>query len=333
MGRILFAAALLALTAGCNRPQATTPTPTGTPGGAVVPTSSPTPAASQVVLVAPSMESDALAASLLAQAQSMLQQLAASEAMDFTRLEALPSDEGEEAALLVALPPDPGLQAWAESHPETQTVSLGIAGLQPTPNLSLIATDGLRYDQLGFALGYLAAMVTPEYRVGALALDASAANLALARGFVAGGTYYCGLCRPVHPPYIEYPVYLEGEPADLGAEGLSTLLVAPQPQSLSELGLAANSTIAFVGVGDPSGELASTWIASADFNVSAALEEAWTWAQSGQAGTTIALGIRFRSVDPAVVSEGRLRLAEAILADLSAGVIDTGVDPLTGALR
>jgi hypothetical protein len=262
-----------------------------------------------------------------------LQQLAASEAMEFTSLEALPKDDAAEVALLVALPTDPGLQAWAESHPEVQTVSLGIPGLKPTPNLSVVAPDGIRYDQLGFALGYLAAMVTPEYRVGALALDTSPATLALTRGFVAGGTYYCGLCRPVHPPYVEYPAYLEGKPADLGAEGLSTLLVAPQPQSLSELGLAADSAIAFVGVGDPAGDLASTWIASADFDVAAALEAAWTQAQDGQVGTTISLGIRFHSVDPAVVSEGRLRLAEALLSDLSAGVIDTGVDPLTGVLR
>jgi hypothetical protein len=333
MGRILIAAALLTLVVGCGRPQATTPTPTGTPGGAVVSTSSPTPAASQVVLVAPSMESHASATSLVAQAQSALQQLAASEAMDFTSLEALPNDETAGIAMLVALPPDPGLQAWAESHPEVQTVSLGITGLKTTPNLSVVAPDGIRYDQLGFALGYLAAMVTPEYRVGALALDASAASLALARGFVAGGTYYCGLCRPVHPPYVEYPVFLETKPAELGTAGLSTLLVAPQPQSLSELGLPADSAVAFVGVGDPAGDLASTWIASADFDVAAGIDTAWTQAQAGQAGTTIPLGIHFHSIDPAVVSEGRLRLAEALLTDLSAGVIDTGVDPLTGALR
>jgi hypothetical protein len=329
-----MAGALLALVAGCNRPQAILPTPTDTPVAATIQDSSPTPATSRVVLVAPAAAgNDAAGAALVAQAQAALQALAASAEMEFTTQEALPDDDASGVALLFALPPDPGLQAWAESHTPVQTVSLGIPGLQPAPNLSLIAPDGFRYDQLGFALGYLAAMVTPEYRVGALALDASAANLALARGFVAGGTYYCGLCRPVHPPYIEYPAFLEAKPADLGAEGLSTLLVAPQPQSLSELGLPADSAIALVGVGDPAGELAPTWVASADFDVAAALDAAWTQAQAGEAGTTIPLGIYFHSVDPAVVSEGRLRLAEALLADLSAGVIDTGVDPLTGVLR
>jgi hypothetical protein len=176
-------------------------------------------------------------------------------------------------------------------------------------------------------------MVTPEYRVGAVVLDASVANLALARGFVAGGTYYCGLCRPVHPPYVEYPAYLEGRPANLAAEGLSTLLVAPQPQSLTDLGLPANSEVALVGVGEPASDLAPSWIASGDFDVAAALEAAWALAQSEQGGTTIPLGIRFHLVNTSVVSEGRLALAEALLADISAGLIDTGVDPLTGELR
>ena len=326
--RALLAGALLALVVGCTRPQAATPTPTNSPASPAVPTSTPTPTAPRAILVAPAAGADA---ALAAQAESALQALAEGAAMEFTSLQALPEEDGG-TKLLVALPPDQGLQAWADAHPDAQTVSLGIPGLQPTSNLTLIAPDGIRYDQLGFALGYLAAMVTPEYRVGALALDASASSIALARGFVAGGTYYCGLCSPIHPPYVEYPAYLAGT-ADLAAESISTLLVAPQPQSILDLGLPSHSEMAFMGVGEPASDLAATWIASAGFDVDAALEAAWTQIQSGQAGTAIPLGIRFHSIDTEAVSEGRLGLAEAVLADLSAGVIDTGVDPLTGELR
>ncbi len=325
--RALLASALLALIVGCHRPQAATPTPTGSPASPAVPTSTPTPVAPRAILVAPAAGADV---GLVAQAESALQAVAASAAMEFTSLEALPEEDAG-IKLLVALPPDPGVQAWANAHPGVRTVSLGIPGLQPTSNLTLIAPDGIRYDQLGFALGYLAAMLTAEYRVGALVLDSSAAHLALARGFVAGGTYYCGLCNPIHPPYVKYPALLMGVPGDWTAEGISTLLVAPQPQSFSDLGLPSNSGIAFVGTGEPDGELASAWIASADFDIPSALNAAW--AQSGEGGTILPLGIQYRSVDGSVVSEGRLALAEALLADLSAGVIDTGVDPLTGELR
>jgi hypothetical protein len=330
---LLTAALLLGLLTGCNRQQATLPAQTATPAAAATPTSSPTPAVSRMVLIAPATGGDPSSTELAKQTQAALRELAASAEMESAALEGLPGDEAAGVVLLVVLPPDPGVRAWAESHPATQVVSLGIAGVRPASNLSVIASDGIRHDQLGFALGYLAAMVTPEYRVGALVLDSSAAHLALARGFVAGGTYYCGLCNPIHPPYVEYPALLMGVPDDWTADGISTLLVAPQPQSFSDLGLPSNSGIAFVGTGEPTGELASAWIASVDFDIPSALNAAWAQAQSGEGGTILPLGIQYRLVDGSVVSEGRLALAEALLADLSAGVIDTGVDPLTGELR
>jgi len=333
MRSLLTAVLLLGLVTGCNRQQATLPPPTATPDAAAIATSSPTPTVSRMVLVAPVTGDNASSAQLTELTRAALRELATSAKMEFTSLEALPGDEAAGVVLLVVLPPDPGVLAWAASHPGTQVVSLGITGVQPASNLSVIASDGIRHDQLGFALGYLAAMVTPEYRVGALVLDSSAAHLALARGFVAGGTYYCGLCNPIHPPYVEYPALLERAPADWTAEGISTLLVAPQPQSFRDLGLPSNSGIAFVGPGAPTGELATAWIASADFDIASALNAAWAQAQSGEGGTTLPLGIQFRSVDESVVSEGRLGLAEALLVDLAAGVIDTGVDPLTGELR
>ena len=306
-------------------------TATPTEPTATLPTTSPTPAPvpPQIILVAPG----AADARIAGQAELALQDLAAGAGAEFVRQDSLPVDDPAGIMLLVAVSPDPGLQSWADSHLAVQTVSLGIVGLQATANLSLIAPDGIRYDQLGFALGYLAAMVTPEYRLGALALEPSPANLSLARGFVAGGTYYCGLCLHAHPPYEAYPLLLDGRGVDLAALGVTTLLVAPPLASLADLGLTSSSGTALVGLGDPPGEIAPSWIASADFDLAAAIGAAWAQAQSGQSGTTIPLGIYFHSVDSALISEGRLRLAEALLADMAAGRIDTGVDPLTGQPR
>ncbi len=229
--------------------------------------------------------------------------------------------------------PDPGLQTWAESHSAVQTVSLGIIGLQATANLSLLAPDGIRYDQLGFALGYLAAMVTPEYRLGALALQASAESLSLARGFVAGGTYFCGLCRPVHPPYVSYPALFVAPGDELALSGVTTLLVAPPPASLADLGLSPAPDLAFLGPDDLFSTEAPSWIASADFEIDEAFDALWAQVQAGQGGMVMPLGIHFHRVDTVRVSEGRLELAKTLLGDLVAGRIDTGVDPLTGELR
>jgi len=287
------------------------------------------PLPSQFILVAP----DAADPRIAGEAELALQELATGEGAEFVRLDSLPDGDPATIMLLVALSPDPGLQSWAESNPSVQTASIGIVGLQATANLSLLAPDGIRYDQLGFALGYLAAMVTPEYRLGALALEASAEHLALARGFVAGGTYYCGLCRPVHPPYEAYPVLFQAPGGELASSGVTTFLVAPPPVSFADLGLSTSPGLAFLGPDDPFSDLAPSWIASADFEVSKCLEALWTQVQTGPGGMIMPLGIRFHRVDPARVSEGRLELAEALLGDLVEGRIDTGVDPLTGELR
>jgi hypothetical protein len=329
MFRSLLLGMIVTLLASCNAPRAVTPTPSESAPSVTSTSPQPSPVTPRVILVAP----EAADAAVAGQAELALQDLASGSGMEFVRLSALPEGDPGSIALLVTMPPDPGLQAWARSHPRVQTASLGIVGLQPAPNVSLIAPDGIRYDQLGFALGYLAAMVTPEYRLGALVLEPSPANLSLARGFVAGGTYYCGLCLHAHPPYEAYPLLLDGRGADLAALGVTTLLVAPPPASLAELGLTSSSGIALVGFGDPPGEVAPSWIASADFDFAAAIGAAWAQAQGGQAGTTIPLGIRFHTLDSAFVSEGRLKLAEALLEEIVAGRIDTGVDPLTGQPR
>ncbi|MBM3123311.1 MAG: hypothetical protein FJZ97_14165 [Chloroflexi bacterium] len=326
-----LAAALLTVMlslSGCQLrpPPAATPTSSAPSPALATGTPPPTP---RVILVAPAETP----ASLAQQAEAALQSLASTAQMEFVRQAALPGGELNAIALLVALPPDPGLLAWAQAHPEVTSAGLGIPGLQSTPNLSVIAPDGLRYDQLGFALGYLAALLTPEYRIGALARDASPQSLSLARGFVAGGTYYCGLCRPLHPPYLGYPELLDSAPIDPAAAGIRALLLAPVPTAPAEAGIGGTTGFVLMGMGEPSAQLAPLWLASADFDVAGTLALLWEATQTGAASVSLPLGIRLHSVDPVRVSPGRLALAEMLIAELVAGRVDTGIDPATGQPR
>jgi hypothetical protein len=54
---------------------------------------------------------------------------------------------------------------------------------------------------------------------------------------------------------------------------------------------------------------------------------------NGEGGVVVELPISFTGVNPDLFSPGRQRLTEAMLADLLAGYIDTGVDPATGEAR
>jgi hypothetical protein len=314
---------------GCQLRPPPAATPTSPAPSPALPTDTPLPLTPRVILVAPG-EAEASPAQ---QVEAALQSLASTAQMDFVRQAALPEGEANAIALLVTLPPDPGLQAWAQAHPEVMAAGIGIIGLQATANLSVVAPDGLRYDQLGFALGYLAALLTPEYRIGALARDASPQSLSLARGFVAGGTFYCGLCRPLHPPYLGYPALLESAPLDPAAAGIRALLLAPAPASAAEAGISTSAGFVVVGVGEPGAQLAPLWLASADFDMPTTLALLWDQTQSGQGGVTLPLGIRLHSVDRARVSAGRLALTEKLIAELVAGHVDTGIDPATGQPR
>lgn len=324
----VFLALMLSLS-GCQLRPPSAAIPTSPSPSPSLPTDTPPPPIPRVIMVAP----DEAPASLAQQVEAALQSLASTAQMDFARQATLPEGEPSVIALLVALPPDPGLQAWAQAHPEVTAAGIGIPGLPSTPNLSVVAPDGLRYDQLGFALGYLAALLTPEHRIGALARDTSPQSLSLARGFVAGGTYYCGLCRPLHPPYLGYPALLDAAPGDPAAAGIRALLLAPAPAAAAEAGISATTGFVLMGMGEPSAQLAPLWLASADFDVAGTLALLWEATQTGVGSVSLPLGIRLHSVDPVRVSPGRLALTEKLIAELVAGRVDTGIDPATGQPR
>ena len=64
------------------------------------------------------------------------------------------SDISPEVQLVVVLPPDsgpdPGIRALASAVPDIQFLALGIPGLEPGSNLSVIGARGENFDQQGF---------------------------------------------------------------------------------------------------------------------------------------------------------------------------------------
>ncbi len=55
-----------------------------------------------------------------------------------------------------------------------------------------------------FMAGYLSVVLSPNWR-GVMIAPASEAEGPLFQAMVAGGRYYCGLCRPPKPPVLAYP--------------------------------------------------------------------------------------------------------------------------------
>ena len=334
----------------CNQASPSTPTPTlgeatasPIPTDTPAPSSTPTPEAPVAFLLASADADPAISAAL----QGVLTGLAEQAGLGFEVRTSLKGAELGNVRIVVALPPAGGLAELAASAPETQFLAFGIQGLQPTPNLSIIASPAGRPDQLGFVAGYLAAVITEDWRVGVVSEADTAPGKAASLGFRNGMTYFCGLCLPVYPPFPNrgYPVQVdlpEGAGADdwqaaidaLTTWQVQTVFVYPSVAGEQLLTDLAGADINLIVAGPPANAWREHWVASlGSQDALQFLPDLWAKLLASKGGEEVLLPLSFTGTNPDLLSPGRQHLVEAMLADLLAGFIDTGVDPQTGESR
>lgn len=244
--------------------------------------------------------------------------------------------------LVVAISPDLGIAGLAAAAPQVQFVAVGIQGLQPAANLSTVGGED-RYDQQGFLAGVIAAMLTPDWRVGALSLADTIDGKAARNGFMNGAVYFCGLCQAYHGPIFDYPLYVEipsgasqaewqAAVDELISKAVKTVYVFPKAGEPALLEALAGAGINIISSGMPPEGLRSHWVASLDGDTIPLILEQLPNLLGGKSFAESA-PMAMREVNPGLFSSGRQALAEKIKNDLLSGAIDTGVDPLTGELR
>lgn len=338
---------ILLLAAGC-RPQ-TTPKPTDT-GVTPIPSQpaetlpTETPAATAtveankaVLLALPGADTGKVIA-----LQEMLAELTAQEGLTLETVQELDGTQLDPAVrLVIALPPDPGILNLAAANPQVQFLAIGIPGVQSAQNLSAVFSGGDRPDQQGFLGGYLAAMLTPDWRVGVISAPDSPAGKANRNGFANGVVFYCGLCRPAYPPFVQYPVFADipSEAGDaelqaavdaLRASAVKTVYVSPGVGQAALLEKLAAADMQIIASGTPPPSIGAAWIASVSVDEMAALRTIWPHWIAGEAVVNLDVPLALTERNPERFSPGRQQFLERILADLLAGYIDTGVDPQTG---
>lgn len=326
-------------TTGPTLEEAATALPTGT--ATLEPTE--TPQSGLVVLLAPPGASAELADAL----QGILTDLASQAGLRFQFRQSLSQVELENAQVVVVLSPDPGVTALAESAPDIQFLAVGIPGLEPAPNLSVVESAGGRPDMLGFLAGYTAAAITPDWRVAVVVEEGTPSGSSYRLGFTNGVFYFCGLCRPVYPPFPTsgYPLYVE-LPATAGPTDwdstiahfntwqAETVFVDPNVGTPEFLETLAQAGFNLVLVGPPPTGLNENWVASIGAtDPIQPVRELLPGLLNGEGGVVVELPLGFTGVNLDLFSPGRQRLTETMLADLLAGFIDTGVDPATGEAR
>ena len=248
-----------------------------------------------------------------------------------------------ELRLVVAVPPDPGLADLIAAAPDTQFLALGIPGLPATPNLTTIASDGGRPDQQGFIAGVIAATLAYDWRVGVISLSDTIEGRSARTGFLNGTIYFCGLCRPAHPPFYEYPMYFElpitatsvewQEAANYMVDhAVQTVYIFPGAGDASMLSILANSKINIISSGEPPQEAQSNWVVSLTSDPIPLIQDQVKGLLDGSisGGQTLVVPIQFTQVNPLIFTPGKQKMAEQVLSDLQAGFIDTSVDLTTG---
>jgi len=262
------------------------------------------------------------------------------------RQQLLPQDLVPELRLVVAGPPDPGIAQLAAAAPDTQFLALGIPGLETAPNLSVLDTVGGRPDQQGFIAGVIAAMLAPDWRAGVISLSDTVEGRSARTGFLNGVEYFCGLCRPLHPPFYEYPLYFELSLSATSAEWqeaanymvdryVQAVYVYPGAGDEAMLSTLANAGVSIISSGEPPEAASENWAVSLTIDplplIQSQVEGLLNGSISG--GQSLVVPIQFTYINPSLFTPGKQQLAEQILSDLQAGYIDTAVDLTTGENR
>ena len=315
--------------------QAATATPSATPTPAPSPT--PTEAQPLALLIAPNGAPEDL--------QAMLKERSQEAGIAFeTRSSLSAADLTPNLRLAVILDRDPGLAELSAAAPETQFLAVGLPDLPPAPNLSQVGSAQARPDQVGYLAGYLAASLTEAWRVGVINNADTVEGKSAQQAFINGVVFYCGLCRPPYPPFYQYPAVVEvrddatddeliSAADSIIGQAVETVFIAPGTGNDPLIAYLADQGVNIIGTAVPPQGVDDHWITTIETDLTAAVEDMWQQLMKGEGSIAENTPLAMTHRNPALFSPGKQNMVEAFMIDLSAGFIDTGVDPLTGNAR
>jgi hypothetical protein len=156
--------------------------------------------------------------------------------------------------------------------------------------------------------------------------------------------FFCGLCRPAYPPFVQYPVTIEVSDEAGGAEvqaaadqlainGVKTIFLAPGVNVEAVGSVLSSAGVRLIGVDSPSDDLKPAWVATIKFDPAEIIRQIWPDLISGQGNMDESASLSIVDVNRDLLSQGRQQWVEKLLSELAGGYIDTGVDPQTGDFR
>lgn len=224
------------------------------------------------------------------------------------------------------------------ASPEVRFISLGVTGIQPAPNLVRVGWEGERIDQQAFLAGYIAALITQDWRVGILSpADTIEGQIAL-QTFMNGVTFYCGLCRPVYPPYYDYPLFVQLPSTSSSQEwqvaadvfiqqSVRTVYFAPGVTDEALIDYLTQSGIRVILSQMPTDAATIFWAGTINANLEDALGNIWNSWKNDEKPDDQPWPITLIPGDSGIFSVGKQNVVFTLLDDLLSGYIDTGWNP------
>jgi len=239
--------------------------------------------------------------------------------------------------VVVGVGPTLNLGELARSAPAIQFVAVNDPAAQPADNLWVVGN--LRDDQQrqAFMAGYLAALVSEDSKIAALVPSETEDSNLILDAFINGARFYCGICRPLYPPYNSFPQWetLAVENAKTGFGTVVDNLVAKGVEIVYVPGvLATQELLSYMAelninvVSDTSPDVRrNNWVATVKADPGLALMELWPDLLAGSELKQISSQIILDDTGSGLLTEGRHRIFEEMAADLQAGIISPGEAP------
>lgn len=338
--KITFLLIVFLLTA-CGAPTPVPPTdPNASPEPSATPqpTAGPTPTlpAPLVVLVLPA-EMDAERSK---EYQTTVYNLAQSAGYRFQVLNKFTNEDlalVRNLKMVIAMPPDPGIVGLAASAPDVQFLTIGIDGIKPGGNVSVLGGNSLAIDKIAFMAGYISAMLTENYHTGMILRKGSPEADKIRSAFRAGQVYFCGLCNPTVPPFKDYPLSMDipedAKPNEYTAyadllirDKVDTMFLQPGMDTPELLDYLPTVGVLMIGTKSPI-KKPGVWIVTLQSDHMAALKTAWPDLVAGKGGQDFPAPLAFTDINPDLFSPGKQILAQKVLDDVLAGFISTELPP------
>jgi hypothetical protein len=243
----------------------------------------------------------------------------------------------QDVRAVIGLGADVDIAGFAPTYQEVDFIAINNPNAIPASNISVIGDPADDSKRLAFLAGYLSALISTDYKVGALIAEDSANKDELIEAFVIGAEYFCGICQPKYPPYNNFPQFitLPLANAENGYEevvksivnlGVENLYVNESLASAQLLGYLSEMGFNIVSEQSPD-VMTNNWIGTLQLDPGPSLGVAWSGILADSDGGQFPNAIVLVDMNTNLITEGRYRLFEEMLADLETGLVSPELVP------